>query len=174
MLFRSQFFVTEGAQRHLDFQHSIFGVLVEGESVREAISNVATDVNSKPTIAVTMQSVDAVQDTENGVVMLKAPEGATGSADVTIRVTDTGGNFSEQTFHVHVKPDAVNGINVNSSPFLDDVPHIRTSRATPISFAVHAIDADPNPNDRPITYLDQNNLNGNQAYIPHVSDSTKL
>ncbi len=170
----SQFFITEGSQRNLDYQHSIFGVLVEGESVREAISNVATDANSKPTIAVTMQSVDAVQDTENGVVMLKAPEGATGSADVTIRVTDAGGNFSEQTFHVNVKPDAVNGNNVNSNPFLDDVPHIRTSRATPISFAVHAIDADPNPNSNPINYLDQNNLNGNQVFIPHVADATKL
>jgi cyclophilin family peptidyl-prolyl cis-trans isomerase len=34
----SQFFITEGAQRHLDFNHSIFGILVEGESVRQSIS----------------------------------------------------------------------------------------------------------------------------------------
>ncbi len=170
----SQFFVTEGAQRGLDFQHSIFGVLVEGEAVREAISNTAVDANNKPTIAVTMQSVDAVQDTENGVVMLKAPEGATGSADVTIRVTDTGGNFSEQTFRVNVQPDAVNGNNINSNPFLEDVPRIRTTRGNGVSFTVKAIDADPNPNTNPITYLDQGALNFNQVFIPHVTAAARL
>lgn len=170
----SQFFITEGAQRHLDFNHSIFGVLVEGEAVREAISNTAVDANSKPTISVTMQSVDAVQDTENGVVMLKAPEGATGGADVTIRVTDSGGNFFEQTFHVNVQPDAVNGNNVNSNPFLDDVPNIRTAAGTAVSFTIQAIDADPNPNTNPIVYLDQNLLNNNQLYIPYVANSNKL
>ena len=36
----SQFFITEGPQRHLDFNHSIFGILVEGEAVRQTISNV--------------------------------------------------------------------------------------------------------------------------------------
>src|SRR5690606_25570796 len=35
----SQFFVTEGPSRHLDFNHTIFGYLTEGEDVREAISN---------------------------------------------------------------------------------------------------------------------------------------
>ncbi|TXT35173.1 MAG: cyclophilin type peptidyl-prolyl cis-trans isomerase, partial [Planctomycetota bacterium] len=170
----SQFFITEGAQRHLDFQHSIFGVLVEGESVREAISNSAVDANGKPTIDVTMQSVDAVEDTENGVVMLEAPEGATGSADVTIRVTDSGGNFFEQTFHVNMQPDAVNGNNVNSNPFLDDIPNIRTAAGTGVSFAIHASDADPNPNANPIVYLDQHLLNNNSLYIPYVANSNKL
>ena len=40
----SQFFITEGPQRFLDFNHSVFGQLVEGEAVREAISN--TPVNN--------------------------------------------------------------------------------------------------------------------------------
>ena len=170
----SQFFITEGAQRNLDFQHSIFGVLVQGESVREAISNTAVDANSKPVIPVVIQSVDAVQDHQNGVVMLKAPDGATGSADVTIRVTDSGGNFSDQIFHVNVRPDAVNGTAVNANPFLDDIPKIRTARGTAVSFAVKAIDADTPLNSNPITFLDQSLLNNNQLYIPHVADATKL
>ena len=33
----SQFFITEGPQRFLDFNHSVFGQLVEGESNRDAI-----------------------------------------------------------------------------------------------------------------------------------------
>lgn len=39
----SQFFVTEGPQRNLDFNHSIFGMLTVGSSIREAISKVPTD-----------------------------------------------------------------------------------------------------------------------------------
>src|SRR5690606_19222892 len=37
----SQFFITEGPQRFLDFNHSVFGQLVEGETVRQGISNTA-------------------------------------------------------------------------------------------------------------------------------------
>ena len=40
----SQFFVTLGATRHLDFNHSIFGILTEGYHVLEAIGNTATNV----------------------------------------------------------------------------------------------------------------------------------
>ncbi|MGH9390969.1 MAG: peptidylprolyl isomerase, partial [Vicinamibacteria bacterium] len=52
----SQFFITEGAQRHLDFNHSIFGVLVEGESVRESISAVAVGAEDRPVTNVVIES----------------------------------------------------------------------------------------------------------------------
>ena len=67
----SQFFITEGPTRWLDFNHSVFGQLVEGEPVREAISNVPTDTASRPITAVIMQSVDVVVDNQNAVLMLK-------------------------------------------------------------------------------------------------------
>jgi Ca2+-binding RTX toxin-like protein len=161
----SQFFVTEGAQRSLDFNYSIFGVQVEGESIREAISNTATDANNKPVIPVTIQSVDVVQDNENGVVLLSAPVGASGSADITVRVTDTGGNYSEQTFHVVVQPDTINGNNLNSNPFLDDIPRIRTTSGQSVSFPLNAFEA-ANPSNFPINYyLNQSLLNGNVVTI---------
>ncbi len=166
----SQFFITEGAQRSLDFNYSIFGVQVEGESVREAISNTATDANNKPVIPVTMQSVDVVQDRENGVVMLSAPVGANGSADITVRVTDTGGNYSEQTFHVVVQPDTVNGNNLNSNPFLDDIPRIRTASGQSVSFPLNAIEA-ANPANLPINYyLNQSLLNSNIVTVTPPSN----
>ena len=166
----SQFFITEGAQRSLDFNYSIFGVQVEGESVREAISNTATDANNKPVIPVTIQSVDVVQDNENGVVMLSAPVGASGSADITVRVTDTGGNFSEQTIHVIVQPDTINGNNLNSNPFLDDIPRIRTTSGQTVSFALNALEAE-NPSNLPINfYLNQNLLNSNVVSVTPPSN----
>ena len=89
----SQFFITEGTSRHLDFNHSIFGQLVEGESNRQAISNTAVDGSNRPRITVTMQSVDVFNDVENAMLMLKAPEGTSGSANVTVTVEDTDGQM---------------------------------------------------------------------------------
>lgn len=159
----SQFFLTEGPFRPLDFNHSIFGLIVEGESVRDAISNLGknsqtnvfpspagTNANDVPTIPVVMQTVDVVADNENGVLMLKAAEGTTGTATVTVRVTDTAGNFSEQTFTVNVTPDTV-----NSSPFLEDIPFVRALQNTAINVPIQAIDVDTNPVNQAIQFLSQ-------------------
>ncbi len=163
----SQFFITEGPQRSLDFQHSIFGLVVEGDSVRDAISNTATNPNGLPTFAVTMQSVDVVADNENAVLMFKAPAGTTGSAHVKIRVSDTAGNFSEQEFDVTVTPDTV-----NSDPFLSDVPAIRTLKNTAINFPLTANDPDPNPST--IVFMDQASLASNTIDVPYTANSNKL
>jgi Ca2+-binding RTX toxin-like protein/cyclophilin family peptidyl-prolyl cis-trans isomerase len=161
----SQFFITEGPQRHLDFNHSIFGLIVEGESVREAISNTAANGSGVPTFPVTMQSVDVVADNENAVLMLKVPNGATGSANVRVRVTDPNGNFSEQTFQVNVQADTA-----NSNPFLDDIPLIRTLQNHPISFTAHATDAD---GQTPL-YLDQGTLASNNLAVPYTTNPANL
>ena len=63
----SQFFVTEGPQRHLDFNHSIFGKLVVGEDVRDAISNTATGANDKPVRDARIITAEIIQDTAHFV-----------------------------------------------------------------------------------------------------------
>ncbi|MEO2048291.1 MAG: peptidylprolyl isomerase [Pirellulales bacterium] len=111
----SQFFITEVPTRHLDFNHSIFGQLVEGEAVREAISNVPTGAGDKPITDVFMDSVEIFTDIENAVLMLSAPEGTSGSAEVTVTVSDGVESF-DQVFNVTVTPDLING-----GPFLRDL-----------------------------------------------------
>ncbi len=113
----SQFFITETPTRHLDFNHSIFGQLVEGDDVREAISGTAVNGSGKPSTDVKINSIDVFSDVENSVVMLKARNNATGTTNVRFTVTDAQGNtFSE------VVPVTVAADTANSQPFLNDIP----------------------------------------------------
>jgi hypothetical protein len=133
----SQFFITDGVARHLDFNNAIFGLLTQGDHIRELITNVPVGSQDRPVTNVVMQSVDIITDEENGVLMLKAAEGATGSANITVTVMDAGGRTQQRTFRVTVKPD-----NRNGAPFLADIPLITTTVNTPAQFQLTAIDVE--------------------------------
>ena len=53
----SQFFVTLSPQPHLDGKHAVFGKLVDGEDVLEAIASIETSANNKPVDDVIIQTV---------------------------------------------------------------------------------------------------------------------
>ena len=114
----SQFFVTEVPTRFLDFNHSVFGQLVEGFDVREAISEteVNNSVDNRPTNTITIESASIFDDTENSVVMLKPVGNSTGTTTVTFTVTDADGNTFSETVNVTVGED-----DANSQPFLNDI-----------------------------------------------------
>jgi len=136
----SQFFITDVATRHLDFQHSIFGFLVEGDNIRESISGVATDASNKPLVDVVIQSMQVFDDVENAVLMLTAPEGTAGEADITVTVTDNEALTAQQTFHVTITPDTSNG-----NPYLLDVADIHTSAGVPVAFDLDGFDVEGDP-----------------------------
>lgn len=157
----SQFFILDtpaagaGYPRHLDFDCSVFGQLIEGFDVLGEISGVSTDSQSKPTVDVLMESVQIFVDNENGVLMLKAPEDYTGTADVQVTVSDGHGGTDQITIHVNVVPDALDPNDYDDGgPYLLDVPEIRTTVNTPVTFTVSAVDVE---GDWPY-YFDQADL----------------
>ncbi len=143
----SQFFITEGTARHLDFNHTIFGVLVEGEKNRDAISNTDT-VGGRPTISVAMEGIDIFSDNENAVVLLKAAPRTIGDAIITVIVTDPNGNTYETSFNVTIEQDITDRdadpqILGNGGPFLTDfVDTLDTDVNTPVSFDLEAMDVE--------------------------------
>ncbi len=136
----SQVFITDVPTRYLDFNHSYFGQLVEGNYTRDGITATATDSSNRPTVPINIQSVTIFQDIENGMLRLKALEGAAGEADITVTVTDSDGHQYVEVFHVTVTPDPYNG-----GPYLADIPPISTTTNTPATFALSAIDVEGDP-----------------------------
>jgi len=122
----SQFFITEGPTRTLDFNHTIFGQLIEGDDVREAISELGdstdrgTNGSDRPLIDVRITSIDTFTDNENSVVMLRAVGNRTGTTNVTFTATDANGNTFTEVVAVTVVADS--GTGSNSQPFLNDIP----------------------------------------------------
>ena len=136
----SQFFITEGPQRNLDFNHSVFGQLIEGDATREAISKVPVGANDKPTTPVVINKVSIFQDSENGLVRLKAVGGRTGTSSVTVRVADGEGNFVEETFSVSVQNDTK-----NSAPFLNPITIPARVPGQPVVIQLSSQDVEGDP-----------------------------
>ncbi len=144
----SQFFVTESngpAQanlRNLDFNHSIFGILVEGEQNRAAISDTALS-DSRPINDVVMEDVEIFTDNENATLLLKAAPGTSGPVNVTVTVTDLANNTFERTFTVNVANDndAI-GAPTNGRPFLGDIGPVTIPAGTPAQIQLTATDVE--------------------------------
>ena len=137
----SQFFITDVPTRFLDFNHSVFGQLVEGEDVRRSISQVATGAGDRPLMDVVMQRVEIFEDFENGLLQLNGnPDimGETTETTVTVTAANELGESATQTFTVNVEPDPFNG-----GPFLHDLPaSVTTAPATPLDILLRAEDVE--------------------------------
>ena len=98
----SQFFITDAATTWLDDKHSVFGFVTEGDHVRESVNALATDEFDRPLHPVVMNTVEVFEDTENGVLNLKADEGFTGQTTVTVMVSDGVNDPVEHEITVNV------------------------------------------------------------------------
>ncbi len=154
----SQFFITEGQSRHLDFNHAVFGQLIEGEKVRDAISNVAVNpTTKKPTVNIVIESVTIFDDNENALIRLKSNANS-GDANITVTVTDTEGQSTSQTFKATAIADQFNG-----APFLNAIPTVNTPVNTPVTVNLTSQDAENNP----VVYSVSKVSSGNYELTPN-------
>jgi VCBS repeat-containing protein len=163
-----QVFVTAGPTRFLDFQHSIFGILTQGNDVRQAIQASRTSGDGAPPNTITITNAQIINDTQNAALELKAAEGASGSTTVTLTVQDQQGHTYTQTFNVTVTPDTA-----NSAPFLNPITPPVGLSGQPINIQLTAQDAENNPADP--NFFDANKpANETTNYALNVNNSTGL
>jgi cyclophilin family peptidyl-prolyl cis-trans isomerase len=136
----SQFFVTIGSQRALDFNQEIFGQLVRGFNVLTAINQVPTDSNNKPLTPVVISSAKIIQDTTDTVLMIQAAAGATAASTITVTASDGKGGTSTQTFQVTPVTDTT-----TDPPFLNPLSNITTPINTPATITLSATNIDNVP-----------------------------
>ncbi len=147
----AQFLITGAATREFDFSRTMFGVLVEGDAVRDAMTDAPRNGSPRPEPDVVISSVQIVDDHENGVLLLKAAPGVTsGTSTITVTVRDSGGVTAQQSFTVTIQADTV-----NSAPFLLAPPaQVRTLVNLPTSFKLDAVDVEGDP----IAFQDEDRL----------------
>ena len=118
----TQFFVTDNdsTPRFLDYNHTIFGQLVSGFDVNEAISAVEVEAGGRPAEPVVIDRARTVPNTTDAVVQLRGAGAAGSTARITVTAADAAGESSSQSFTASVVPDVQEGFNTpnNEPPIL--------------------------------------------------------
>ena len=109
----SQFFVTFGAQRALDFGYTLFGQLVRGFNVLTNIINTPTNGAARPLANVIITRTSIVPDNYDTVLTLTATNSTGAAGTITVIANDGVGGFATNTFTATTVTDPV-----NDPPFL--------------------------------------------------------
>jgi cyclophilin family peptidyl-prolyl cis-trans isomerase len=140
----SQFFVTVGTntttERNIDFNNAIFGQLLRGFDVLNAVNGVATDGSGKPLQDVVITNASIVTDTTDTVLIVKATAGSTAAAHITVTANDGKGGTATQTFTATAAPDTV-----NDPAILGPVTDQTTAAGQPVTFSLSGTDLENNP-----------------------------
>jgi cyclophilin family peptidyl-prolyl cis-trans isomerase len=113
----SQFFVTLGQPRHLDFKHTLFGQLVRGFSTLDKVESVSVDEDGpdntagngdddRPFTPVLMTQHAVTASKTDGVLLVSAT--TTGAAILTVTARDPQGGTVQRTIPVASVVDTIN------------------------------------------------------------------
>ncbi len=139
----SQFFVTTGQTRWLDYEHTIFGMLTEGGDILESLNSKVASSSGTPAQTTTIVSVDVINDIQNAVLKLTATEGTSGTANLTIVATGEDGVMYSKTITVSVAADA-DGTTVNplSDPAFGTIEPISLTAGETVTGTLPVINMD--------------------------------
>ncbi len=147
---QSQFFVTTGSPRALDFQHTIFGQVVSGQEVIAQMTRVAIGPGDTPRSPILISSASLSDVNPNGVIHIDTTTAVAGdAANIVVTAVDPSTNTTAaQSFRVDVAADASN----NERPFLQPVEDQAVGLNQVATFQLRGIDSDP---DDVLTYIVQ-------------------
>ena len=148
----SQFFVTTGQPRFLDFQHTIFAQLVAGQTTLAQMTKVAVGTDgTTPVNPVLFTSTTLSTTNPDGVIHLDltgATAGQTGTVTVTAR--DSTGGTVARTFAVNVTANVdASGQPIVERPFLAPVPNQVVGKGQTAVFQLPGVATTPGD---PLTY----------------------
>jgi len=110
----SQFFVTVGPQRFLDFGYTLFGQLLRGFNVLSNINATAVDANSRPLANIIITRAGWVPDTSDAALTLVATNRVGVTGTITVVADDGASGRATNTFTVTTAADT----NSNGQPFI--------------------------------------------------------
>jgi cyclophilin family peptidyl-prolyl cis-trans isomerase len=103
----SQFFVTVGPQRALDFGYTLYGQLLRGFTVLTNINLTPTDTNSRPLANVIITKTSLVPDTADTVLTLACTNLAGVAGTISVIADDGAGGRATNTFGATAVTDTV-------------------------------------------------------------------
>ncbi len=149
----SQFYITTGMPRFLDFNKTIFGQLVSGFDILTDMTQVARGSDgTTPVNPILMNSTTLSTTNPNGVIHLSAVGTSAGqTANITVTATDPSGATTSQTFQAAVVANNdTSGQPITERPFLGTVQNQVVGAGQTDVFALPTVI--PTPGDQ-VTYM---------------------
>lgn len=136
----SQFFVTTGQPRFLDYNHTIFAQLVSGSDVVTKMTQAARDSDDAPKAPILFTATTLSTTNPNGVVLLDATSASAGqTSTITVTATDpSNGSTTTQAFTAGVASDTE-----DQRPFLGPVTDQVVGVGQTSTFKLSAVSTEP-------------------------------
>ena len=138
----SQFFITQGPIRALDFGYTIFGQLIRGFDVMEQVMSVPLQSGTTvPVSPVTMDSVTVTEDNTDAILLVNAA-GTTPGATVTVKATDPSGNKAVVSGSTPGLPITIvtEDDTINDPPIIIPQPAVTTMLDQNVSIPLKTLD----------------------------------
>lgn len=128
----SQFFITDGQPRHLDFKHNIFAQMLRGWELLPQMRAMETS-SSRPVKDLKITSAGIFENRTDAVLAISAK--GLGTSKITITTTDSTGDKATKSFIVEAVAD-----ESNSGPFVRRMSPLVTPKDTPAVFGLEVVD----------------------------------
>lgn len=166
----SQFFITDGQPRFLDFNHTIFAQLLRGWELLPQFRAVPRGAQDRPVQAVNLVSARVEPDFSDAILTIAAV--APGTATITVTITDGTSAPVAKSFTVTAFED-----ERNSPPFLQPIPPRVAARDAIFEVPLKAVDLERDfifHQNRVIAGQGQSSGSGNPARAVGISGYTGL